>query len=31
VHVFFCGPPGLARKIRGLCEAIGMRFRQEHF
>lgn len=31
VHVFFCGPPGLARKIRGLCEGLGMRFRQEHF
>jgi NAD(P)H-flavin reductase/Ca2+-binding EF-hand superfamily protein len=31
VHVFFCGPPGLARKIRGLCEGIGLRFRQEHF
>ncbi len=31
VHVFFCGPPGLARKIRPVCEELGMPFREERF
>jgi hypothetical protein len=31
VQVFFCGPPGLARKIRAQCERLRMRFRQEQF
>jgi hypothetical protein len=31
VDVYFCGPPGLARKIRSECEQLRMRFRQEHF
>ena len=31
VDLFFCGPPGLARLLRGLCVKQGIRFRQEHF
>jgi predicted ferric reductase/Ca2+-binding EF-hand superfamily protein len=31
VDVFFCGPPGLASKIRIICEKHGMRFREERF
>jgi len=31
VDVFFCGPPGLARKLRSVCSELGLRFRQEHF
>jgi predicted ferric reductase/Ca2+-binding EF-hand superfamily protein len=31
VDVFFCGPPGLAAKIRGVCEKHGMTFREERF
>lgn len=31
VRVFFCGPPGLARQVRTVCEELGMRFRQENF
>jgi predicted ferric reductase len=31
VDVFFCGPPGLARKIRAECEQLRLKFRQEHF
>ena len=31
VDVFFCGPPGLATKIRVICEKHGMRFREERF
>jgi predicted ferric reductase/Ca2+-binding EF-hand superfamily protein len=29
--VFFCGPPGLARKLRPLCVRLGMSFREERF
>jgi predicted ferric reductase/Ca2+-binding EF-hand superfamily protein len=31
VAVYFCGPPGLARKVRTVCAKLGMDFRQEHF
>jgi predicted ferric reductase len=31
VSVFFCGPPGLARKVRAACSKLGLDFRQEHF
>ncbi len=31
VHVFFCGPPGLGRRLRPICEALGMPFREERF
>lgn len=31
VDVFFCGPPGLARKLRPLCLRLGMSFREEQF
>jgi predicted ferric reductase len=31
VDVFFCGPPGLARKLRPICERMGMTFREERF
>jgi NADPH oxidase 5 len=31
VNVFFCGPPGLATKIRPLCKRAGFRFRKENF
>jgi len=31
VHVFFCGPEGLARIIKKSCAKNGMTFRQEHF
>ena len=31
VDVYFCGPPGLARKIAPLCADVGMRFQQERF
>jgi predicted ferric reductase/Ca2+-binding EF-hand superfamily protein len=31
VDVFFCGPPGLAAKIRSVCEKHGMSFREERF
>lgn len=31
VDVFFCGPPGLARKIERCSAELGIRFRQEHF
>lgn len=31
VDVYFCGPHGLAAKLRPICERLGMRFRQEHF
>ncbi len=30
-HVFFCGPDGLANKVRRAAEEHGMPFRQEHF
>ncbi|HKP60717.1 MAG TPA: ferric reductase-like transmembrane domain-containing protein [Polyangiales bacterium] len=31
VAVYFCGPPGLARKIKAICAELGLEFRQEHF
>lgn len=31
VDVFFCGPPGLAAKLRPLCSRLGMTFREERF
>jgi predicted ferric reductase/Ca2+-binding EF-hand superfamily protein len=31
VDVFFCGPPGLAKKIRPICTHLGMTFREEKF
>jgi predicted ferric reductase/Ca2+-binding EF-hand superfamily protein len=31
VDVFFCGPPGLARKVRKICEELHMAFREERF
>jgi predicted ferric reductase len=31
VDVYFCGPPGLANKIRPVCEQLHMRFREERF
>ena len=31
VDVYFCGPPGLARKVAPVCDDLGMRFRQERF
>jgi Ca2+-binding EF-hand superfamily protein/NAD(P)H-flavin reductase len=31
VDVFFCGPRGLAKKLRPLCEHMGMSFREERF
>lgn len=31
VDLFFCGPPGLARKLRGACRKAGVAFFQEHF
>jgi predicted ferric reductase/Ca2+-binding EF-hand superfamily protein len=31
VSVYFCGPPGLGRKVRAVCIELGLDFRQEHF
>lgn len=31
VDVFFCGPHGLAGKLRPICERMGMSFREERF
>jgi hypothetical protein len=31
MHVYFCGPPGLAAKIRPLAKRAGFRFRKENF
>jgi Ca2+-binding EF-hand superfamily protein/ferredoxin-NADP reductase len=31
VDVFFCGPVGLGRKLRGVAEALHMRFHEERF
>lgn len=31
VDVYFCGPPGLATKLRPMCERHHMRFREEQF
>lgn len=31
VDVFFCGPPGLARKLEPICQKLGMPFHEERF
>lgn len=31
VSVFFCGPDGLARKVKAVCLQLGLEFSQEHF
>ena len=31
VHVFFCGPEGLARKVAATCAHLGLPFREEKF
>jgi predicted ferric reductase len=31
VDVFFCGPPGLAAKLRPVCAALKMAFHEERF
>ncbi len=31
VNVFFCGPPGLGKKLRHIAENVGMPFREERF
>jgi len=31
VDVFFCGPPGLGRKLSASCQRLALRFRQEVF
>ena len=31
IDVFFCGPPGLAAKLRPICARLGMTFREERF
>jgi predicted ferric reductase len=31
VDVFFCGPPGLGRSVRGACSEFGLGFHQEQF
>jgi predicted ferric reductase len=31
VDVYFCGPPGLAAKLRATCDRLGMSFREERF
>jgi Ca2+-binding EF-hand superfamily protein/ferredoxin-NADP reductase len=31
VDVYYCGPPGLAARLRPLCRKLGMRFREEQF
>jgi predicted ferric reductase/Ca2+-binding EF-hand superfamily protein len=31
VDVYFCGPPGLGKKIRPICGRLGMAFREEKF
>jgi predicted ferric reductase len=31
VDVYFCGPPGLSKKLREVCERLGMPFREERF
>ena len=31
VECFYCGPPGLASKVRSTCVRQGFPFRQEHF
>ncbi len=31
VDVFFCGPPGLGKKVRKVCQSLGMTFYEERF
>jgi NAD(P)H-flavin reductase len=31
VDVYFCGPPGLARKVAPVCADVGMTSQQERF
>ncbi len=31
VDVYFCGPPGLAKKLRPICDRLDMPFREERF
>jgi respiratory burst oxidase len=31
VDVYFCGPPGLAAKVRPICQRLGMTFYEERF
>lgn len=31
VEVFYCGPPSLGRKLRGICARLGLRLREEAF
>ena len=31
VDVFFCGPPGLAARIKPICQKLGMPFHEERF
>lgn len=31
VDVFYCGPPGLARRLKRVSTSLGQRFREEHF
>jgi NADPH oxidase 5 len=31
VDVYFCGPPGLAKKLRPVCAGLNMAFREERF
>lgn len=31
VDVYFCGPPGLATKLRPICTRLGLSFREERF
>jgi hypothetical protein len=30
-NVFYCGPVGLEKKVRPICERLGMTFRAERF
>lgn len=31
IHAYFCGPVGLGKKLRPVCERLGMTFREEKF
>ena len=31
VDVYFCGPQGLAKKLRPVCAKLGLTFREERF
>ena len=31
IHAYFCGPVGLGKKLRPMCERLGMTFREERF